>query len=109
MKERTEDRDAGISNETICAQITAIHTWRQGDPSGLSEIRHPALVANGGDDVMAPTINAFELARRLPNAQLGIFPDASYGGMFQYHSVFVQQTLDFLRRRDGPRRPSNAL
>ena len=97
LSERTEDRDAGISNETIGAQLTAIHAWGQGDPSGLIEIRHPVLVANGDDDVMAPTINSFELARRLPNAQLSIFPDASHGGIFQYHDVFVTQALDFLR------------
>jgi pimeloyl-ACP methyl ester carboxylesterase len=97
LNERTEDRDASISNETIGAQLTAIHAWGQGDPSKLSAIQHPVLVANGDDDVMAPTINSFELARRLPNAQLSIFPDASHGGIFQYYSVFVQQALDFLR------------
>ncbi|BDU23081.1 alpha/beta hydrolase [Dyella sp. GSA-30] len=92
---RTEDRDAAISNESIHAQLTAIHAWGQGDPSKLSEIHHPVLVANGDDDVMAPTINSFELARRLPNAQLSIFPDASHGGIFQYHAAFLQQALDF--------------
>ncbi|MDB5576342.1 MAG: hypothetical protein JWR80_1518 [Bradyrhizobium sp.] len=93
---RTEDRDAPISNETIGAQLTAIHAWGQGDPAGLSRITHPVLVANGDDDVMAPTINSFDLARRLPNAQLSIFPDASHGGIFQYYPVFVQQALAFL-------------
>jgi len=97
LKERTADRDASISNETIGAQLTAIHAWGQGNPSKLSEIHQPVLVANGDDDVMAPTINSFELARRLPNAQLSIFPDASHGGIFQYYPVFVQQALDFLR------------
>lgn len=97
LNERTADRDAGISNESIGAQLTAIHAWGQGNPSELSEIHHPVLVANGDDDVMAPTINSFELARRLPNAQLSIFPDASHGGIFQYYPVFVQQALDFLR------------
>ncbi len=97
LGERKEDRVAGISNATIGAQITAIHAWGLGDPSGLSAIHHPVLVANGDHDVMAPTINSFELARRLPDAQLSIFPDASHGGIFQYHAVFVQQALDFLR------------
>lgn len=97
LSERKEDRDAPMSNETIGAQLTAIHAWGQGDASKLSAIHHPVLVANGDDDVMAPTINSFELARRLPNAQLSIFPDASHGGIFQYHPVFVQQALDFLR------------
>lgn len=97
LSERKEDRDAPLSNETVGAQLTAIHAWGKGDPSKLSEIHHPVLVANGDDDVMAPTINSFELARRLANAQLSIFPDASHGGIFQYHAVFVQQALDFLR------------
>ncbi|HEY9132888.1 MAG TPA: alpha/beta hydrolase [Dyella sp.] len=94
---RTEDRDAPISNETIHAQLTAIYAWRQGEASKPIGIQHPVLVANGDDDVMAPTINSFELACRLPNAQLSIFPDASHGGIFQYHAAFVQQALDFLR------------
>jgi pimeloyl-ACP methyl ester carboxylesterase len=97
LDERKEDRVAPVTNETIHAQLTAIHAWGQGDPSRLSEIHHPVLVANGDNDVMAPTVNSFELARRLPNAQLSIFPDASHGGIFQYHAVFVQQALDFLR------------
>lgn len=97
LNERKDDRDAAISNATIGAQLTAIHAWGQGDPSKLSTIRHPVLVANGDDDVMAPTVNSFELARRLPNAQLSIFPDAGHGGIFQYHDIFVQQALNFLR------------
>ena len=97
LNERMRDHDVTISSETIHAQLTAIYAWGQGDPSKLSELHHPVLVVNGDDDVMAPTINSFELARRLPNAQLSIFPDASHGGIFQYHPVFVQQALRFLR------------
>jgi pimeloyl-ACP methyl ester carboxylesterase len=97
LSERREDRDIPISNETIHAQLTAIHAWGQADEALLGEIRHPVLVANGDHDVMAPTINSFVLARRLPNAQLIIFPDAGHGGIFQHHSAFVQQALDFLR------------
>jgi pimeloyl-ACP methyl ester carboxylesterase len=46
---------------------------------------------------MVPTPNSFELARRLPNAELSIFPDAGHGGVFQYNAVFVQQALAFLQ------------
>ncbi|MFZ6648610.1 alpha/beta fold hydrolase [Undibacterium sp. TJN25] len=97
LSERQNDRDMPISNATIHAQLTAIYTWGQGDSARLSEIHHPVLVVNGDHDVMAPTINSFVLAQRLSNAQLTIFPDAGHGGIFQYHSVFVQQALDFLR------------
>lgn len=97
LNERTEDRDAAVSNETIHAQLSAIHAWGQAASSRPSMIPHPVLVVSGDDDVMAPTVNSFELARRLPNAQLSIFPDAGHGSIFQYHPVFVQQALDFFR------------
>jgi pimeloyl-ACP methyl ester carboxylesterase len=97
LNARTQDRDAAISNESIHAQLAAIHAWAQADPSRLGEIRHPVFVANGDDDLMAPTINSFSLARRLSDAQLSIFPDAGHGGIFQHHQQFAQQALQFLR------------
>ena len=98
LKERTNNLDAPVSNETIQAQITAIHAWGQGDATKLATVQHPVLVVNGDDDVMVPSFNSFELARRLPNAQLSIFPDAGHGGIFQHHAAFVQQTLAFLQQ-----------
>jgi pimeloyl-ACP methyl ester carboxylesterase len=98
LKERTEDLDPPVSNETIQAQLAAIHAWGQGDATPLETVKHPVLVANGDDDVMVPTVNSFELARRLPNAQLSIFPDAGHGGIFQYHDAFVEQALTFLQQ-----------
>ena len=56
------------------------------------------LVVNGDDDVMVPSFNSFELARRLPKAQLSIFPDAGHGGIFQHHAAFVQQARAFLQQ-----------
>jgi pimeloyl-ACP methyl ester carboxylesterase len=98
LKERTKDLDSPVSNETIQAQLAAIHAWGQGDATALGTVQHPVLVANGDDDVMVPSLNSFELARRLPNAQLSIFPDAGHGGIFQHHTVFVQQALTFLQQ-----------
>jgi pimeloyl-ACP methyl ester carboxylesterase len=54
------------------------------------------LVVNGDADIMFPTVNSFELFQRLPNARLSIFPDASHGGIFQYHLEFVRQATAFL-------------
>jgi pimeloyl-ACP methyl ester carboxylesterase len=98
LKERTNDLDAPVSNETIQAQLAAIQAWGQGDATTLETVQHPVLVANGDDDVMVPPSNSFELARRLPNAQLSIFPDAGHGGIFQHHAAFVQQALVFLQQ-----------
>ena len=96
LNERTQDRDKPASNETVVAQITAIHAWGNGPATALEKVEHPVLVANGDHDVMVPTVNSVELARRLPNAQLSIFPNAGHGGIFEYHVEFVPQALAFL-------------
>jgi pimeloyl-ACP methyl ester carboxylesterase len=57
----------------------------------------PVLVANREDDRMLPTRSSFDLAHRLPNASLRIYPDAGHGGVFQCHEQFVPQVLKFLR------------
>ena len=54
------------------------------------------LVANGDSDRMVPTSNSVDLARRLPNSDLVIYPDAGHGGIFQFHEQFVGQALSFL-------------
>jgi len=99
LDERTQqDRVTPVSNETIGAQLTALAKWEQGaSPAGLATVAQPVLVVNGDEDIMLPTINSFELARLLPNAQLSIYPDSGHGGIFQHHALFVEQTLEFLR------------
>jgi len=47
---------------------------------------------------MVPTKNSSDLARRLPNSELVIYPDAGHGGIFQYHDEFVGKALEFLER-----------
>jgi pimeloyl-ACP methyl ester carboxylesterase len=96
LKERTQDRDKAISPISFRAQLKAIHAWANQQPSDLSNIRQPALIANGDQDRMVPSSNSVELARRLPNARLKLYPDAGHGGVFQYHQEFVEEALDFL-------------
>jgi pimeloyl-ACP methyl ester carboxylesterase len=99
LDERTADRDAPATNETIGAQLTALAKWERGaSPARLASVDKPVLVVNGDDDMMLPTISSFHLARLLPDAELSIYPDSGHGGIFQYHDLFVAQALDFLRR-----------
>ncbi|ANN20004.1 alpha/beta hydrolase [Amycolatopsis orientalis] len=95
LKERTENRDKTISVTAFRNQLKAIHTWGRQQPSDLSVIHHPVLVANGDHDRMVPSGNSADLARRLPNAQLTLYPDAGHGGIFQYHDKFVDEALTF--------------
>jgi pimeloyl-ACP methyl ester carboxylesterase len=96
LKERTENRDKSISPLAFRAQLKAIHAWGTQSPSDLSVIRQPVLVANGDHDRMVPSSNSVDLARRLPNAQLQLYPDAGHGAIFQYHGQFVGEALKFL-------------
>lgn len=47
---------------------------------------------------MVPSSNSADLARRLPHAQLILYPDAGHGGIFQYHEEFVKSALEFLSK-----------
>jgi pimeloyl-ACP methyl ester carboxylesterase len=96
LKERTNNRDKATSIRAFRTQLTAIHTWGLAKPADLSTIQHPVLVANGDDDRMVPTSNSYDLARRIPNATLRIYPDAGHGGIFQAHERFVPEALAFL-------------
>ena len=98
LKERTQDRDKAISLISYFSQLKAIHRWGLARPQDLSGIQQPVLVANGDDDRMVPTPNSADMARRLPNAELVIYPDAGHGGIFQFHEQFVPTALEFLER-----------
>ncbi|WP_416760004.1 alpha/beta fold hydrolase [Roseateles sp. So40a] len=96
LQERTDDRDAEIAIWTYVSQLQALSAWGQKRPADLSVIKQPVLVVNGDDDRMVPARNSLDLAKRLPNAQLVIYPDAGHGGIFQYHKDFVPKALAFL-------------
>ncbi|CBG71342.1 MULTISPECIES: alpha/beta fold hydrolase [Streptomyces] len=98
LKERTEGRDKAISLTAYGAQLKAIHRWGLERPHDLSRVHQPVLVANGESDRMVPTSNSADLARRLPNAELVIYPDAGHGGIFQFHEQFVSAALEFFER-----------
>jgi pimeloyl-ACP methyl ester carboxylesterase len=96
LKERTDNRDKAISPRSYLAQLKAIHRWGQQPPADLSVIQQPVLVANGESDRMVPTSNSVDLAQRLANADLVVYPDAGHGGIFQFHQQFVARALAFL-------------
>ncbi|WP_326762543.1 alpha/beta hydrolase [Streptomyces phaeochromogenes] len=98
LKERTQDRDKAISPISYSNQLKAIHRWGLERPQDLSVIHQPVLVANGESDRMVPSQNSTDLARRVPNGELVLYPDAGHGGIFQFHRQFVETALEFLER-----------
>lgn len=98
LKERTEDRDKRVTPLAMRAQLKAILAAGRQAPHDLSKVSQPVLVANGDNDVMVASSHSNDLARRIPGAQLVIYPDSGHGGVFQYHREFVPAVLDFLER-----------
>ncbi len=96
LKERTSDRDSPIAIRSFRTQLKAIHAWGTQAPQDLEIITQPTFVANGDDDLMVPTANTVDLARRIPCAKLAIYKDAGHGGIFQHHESFVAEALAFL-------------
>ena len=96
LKERTRDRDKGISLQARRAQLKAIRNAGLSAPDDLSVITQPVFVVNGDHDLMVDSSHSADMARRLPNAKLTIYPDSGHGGVFQHYQAFVPAVLDFL-------------
>ena len=96
LNERKADRDKGPTPGALLRQLSAIKAWGRQAPQDLGRIRIPVLIANGDTDIMVPTENCHDMARRIPGAQLVIYKDAGHGGIFQYHGEFVRKALAFL-------------
>ena len=56
----------------------------------------PVLVANGDHDLMVASEHSADIARRLPNAKLIVYPNSGHGGVLQHHQEFVPEVLAFL-------------
>jgi pimeloyl-ACP methyl ester carboxylesterase len=98
LQERVENRDKEITPQAYIAQLQALKAWGQKRPADLAVVKQPVLVVNGDNDRMVPTSNSHDLAKRLPNSELIIYPDSGHGGVFQYHEDFVPKALSFLAK-----------
>jgi pimeloyl-ACP methyl ester carboxylesterase len=96
LAERRSDLDTPISRQAGIAQVRAITSAGLHRGDDLSQIKIPVLVANGDNDLMVASEHSKDMAARLPDSRLRIYPDSGHGGVFQYHHEFVPEVLDFL-------------
>ena len=96
LAERTQDRDKPISRQAALAQLRAITAGGLHAPDDLSVITVPVLVTNGDHDLMVASEHSADMARRLPNSTIKIYPNSGHGGVFQHHQEFVPEVLRFL-------------
>jgi pimeloyl-ACP methyl ester carboxylesterase len=101
IRARTEDRDVPVSKAAVGAHRAAAGEWGTPAPDSfdyLKGITHAALVVNGSNDIVVPTINSYILQQNLPNAELILFPDSNHGSHFQFTELFDQYVAAFLDR-----------
>ena len=96
LKRRTGQRDKRISLQARRAQLVAIRDAGLHAPDDLSVLTMPVFVANGDNDLMVKSEHSIDMAERMPNASVTIYPDSGHGGVFQHYRTFVPQVLDFL-------------
>ncbi|KQZ69695.1 alpha/beta fold hydrolase [Nocardioides sp. Root151] len=96
LAERSGDRSKSISRQATLAQLRAITAGGMHAPDDLSTITVPVLVANGDHDLMVASEHSADMARRLPDARLIVYPNSGHGGVFQHHEKFVPAVLAFL-------------
>lgn len=99
LAERTGDRSRPATRQAMLAQLRAITTGGLHEADDLSVIKVPVLVANGDHDLMVASAHSADMARRLPDSKLVVYPDSGHGGVFQHHERFVPEVLAFLGDR----------
>lgn len=99
IQHRQVDRDIPLTGQAFTAEVKAVVGWAQPDANALIElqaIKQPVLIAQGEKDALVPVVNAINMSKSIPNAQLIVYPDAGHIAIFQYHNEFVQSALNFL-------------
>ena len=96
LKERTVGRDKAIGTKAFGTQLKAIQRFGRSQPSDLSIITQPTLIANGDHDRMVPSVLSEDLHKRIAGSELIIYPNSGHGGIFQYWEKFVPVAVKFL-------------
>jgi pimeloyl-ACP methyl ester carboxylesterase len=96
LKERKAWRANAPRPRAVFRQLKAIKAWGEQAPQDLSRLQMPVLIARVDKDILVPTALSFEIARRIPHAQLINCPNAGHESDVEHHHSFVRKTLAFL-------------
>lgn len=89
-----------LNDEGSQCQMQAAVDWFTHNPENsfdrLGELKMPVLVMNGDNDFLIPTSRSWELAVKIENAQLIIYPKAGHGFLHQYAELVGKHVNLFL-------------
>lgn len=92
----------GRPSHAFAAQVRAILATDESVADRLADVRVPALVMVGNQDILTPRGDSEELAERLPDAELVVISGAAHGFMVEHATTFNRVLLDFLGRVSRP-------
>jgi 3-oxoadipate enol-lactonase len=87
-----------VAPEPFVAQVRAILAVDDSLRNELPQVKVPALVITGSQDILTPVGDAEELADLLPNSELAMVRGAAHGFMFEQAGIFNRIVGDFLKR-----------
>ncbi|RFU78634.1 alpha beta-hydrolase [Trichoderma arundinaceum] len=104
VNERKADGEAPllefVNAEGTARQVQAVAHWNTPEKidayDRLTELKMPVLVMNGDDDLLVPSSRSWELAKKIPNSQLIIYPNAGHGFLYQYAELTAAHVNMFL-------------
>lgn len=93
---RSQVKDKNIRFSSYQNQLTAINRWGKEKTADLSTISQQTLIVNGNHDRMVPTVNSYDLAKRIPKSTIKIYSDAGHGSLFQFPIDFSHILSEFI-------------
>lgn len=87
-------------SETLAAAMTGLADFDSLD--GLASIDVPVLICAGGRDILTPAFLAHEMASRIPEAEIVLYPDAGHMVMLERHREFTRALRAFCDRILAP-------
>lgn len=94
-----------VNAEGTARQVEAVVHWNSPERidayDRLSNLPMPVLIMNGDDDLLVPSSRSWELAKKIPNSQLIIFPKAGHGFLYQYAELTATHINLFLEGFGG--------
>ncbi|KAL7933156.1 Alpha/Beta hydrolase protein [Trichoderma chlorosporum] len=89
-----------VDPEGTARQLEAVTHWNTPEKidayDRLSDLNIPVLVMNGDDDLLVPSSRSWELAKKIPNSQLIIYPKGGHGFLYQYAKLTAAHVNMFL-------------
>ena len=62
----------------------------------MAYIAQPTLIVNGETDMMVPSVNSYDMHRKVAQSELKMYRRSGHGALFQCADEFAEDLLKFL-------------